>query len=100
MSDFEDLSQYSDSESVFADVESTSSLSLSDQTLLKQAFQGAVHSRKCTAMDWRHERQSDFIEVLDCPAESAADKANKSRSYSSRLRSFVKKLPFAGKKSA
>jgi hypothetical protein len=102
MSDCEDLSQYSDSESVFTDVDSTCSLSLSDQTLLKQAFSGAVHSRKCTAKDWRHEheRQFQFIEDVICPTESDSNQANKSRSYSSRIRGFVKKLTSAGKKSA
>jgi hypothetical protein len=98
MSDSEDLSQYSDAESVFTDVESANSSTLPDQTLLKMAFSGAVHSRKCTAKDWRNERSSEFIQGPDCHAESELNKDNKSRSYTSRVRVFLKNMTSAGKK--
>ncbi len=98
MSDSEDLSHFSDEESVVTDVDSPS---LSDQTLLKQAFSGAVHCRKSTAQDWRHERETQFVEESDCSADSEAkNNVSKGRSYSSRIRGFVKKIAFAGKKSA
>jgi hypothetical protein len=100
MSDSEDLSQYSDEDSVFADVESASSSSLSDQTLLKLAFSGAVHTRKCVAKDWLRERASEFVEGADYPAGSDSNKANKGRSYTSMIRGFVKKMTIASKKSA
>ena len=97
MTDSEDLTQYSDAEFFFADIETTSSCSLSDQTLLKLAFSGAVQSRKCTAKNWRHERACEFSEGADSPD---SNQVNKSRSYTSRIRGFVKKMTFAGKKSA
>ncbi len=100
MSESEDLSHYSDAESVLADVDSARSASLSDQTLLKLAFSSEVHSRKCVAKDWRHERASEFVEGTDLDAGSDSNKTNQSQSYTSRIRGFVKKMTFAGKKSA
>ncbi len=101
MSDSEDLTQYSDAESVVADIESAaSSCSRSDQTLLKLAFSGAVESRKCTAKDWRHERACEFVEDADSAAGSDSNQVNKRRSYTSRIRGFVKKMTFASKKIA
>ncbi len=91
MSDSEDLTQYSDAESVFADIESASSCSLSDQTLLRLAFSSAVQSRKCTAKDWRHERACEFTEGADSAAGGDSNQVKKSRSYTSRIRGFVKK---------
>ena len=99
MSESVDLSQYSDEESVYAevDVESANNLSLTDQTLLKQAFRGTVHSRKTTAKDWRHERESQFDEDLSSPPEIDPKKTDTSRSYSSKIRGFLRKLACTGK---
>ena len=103
MSESLDLSQYSDEESVYPDVESAESgnnVSLSDQTLLKQAFRGSVHGRKITAKDWRHERETQFDEDLNPPPEIDSKKSDTNRSYSSKIRGFLRKLTFAGKKGA
>jgi hypothetical protein len=99
MSESEDLSHYSDAESILADVESVNGPSFSDQTLLKQAFSGSVHSRKYTAKDWRHERESQFKEDTAAPEENDSKKADKGRSYSSRIRGFVQKMAYVCKKS-
>jgi hypothetical protein len=85
LSDSEDLSQYSDEESVFADIESislASSVSISDQALLKQAFRGPVQYRKTTAQDWRNERESKFVD--ESKAEIDPKEVDKSRNYASQ----------------
>jgi hypothetical protein len=97
MSDSEEFSQYSDEDSVFADVESISSRSLTDQDLLKQAFRGSVHGRKATAQDWRHDRESQFVE--DQEQDGDIKKVDKSRSYSSKIRGFLRKMTQSSKAS-
>jgi hypothetical protein len=102
MSESEDLSHYSDAdaESIFADVESASGPSFSDQTLLKQAFTGSVQGRKSTAKDWRYERESQFVEDAASPVKNESKKVDKGRSYLSKIWGFVQKMTFVGKKSS
>jgi hypothetical protein len=105
MSESEEFSQYSDEESIIADVESDNRLplaeqsSLTDQSLLKQAFRGSVHGRKATAQDWRHDRESQFVEDPDSPVESDSKKVDKSQSYSSKIRGYLQKMTQSSKKS-
>jgi hypothetical protein len=93
----EDLTHYSDAESTFDECEEASSLGLSEQTLLKQAFSVAVHYRRSMARDWRRERESEFIDKLSLAEESRATRVTKKRSYSTKIRSLLQKLTFAGK---
>ena len=63
------------------------SIALSDQTLLVQAFRGSVRGRKSAARDWLVERVEDISHAVEPEAPVKKDK-----SYSSKLRSLMRKL--------
>jgi hypothetical protein len=95
----EDHLHCSDAESTFEEFEAASSLRLSDQTLLKQAFGIAVHGSKWKAKDWRHERESQFVQEHSLSGETDPKKVAKNRSYSSKIRSLLRKITIASTKS-
>ena len=64
--------------------------SLSDQTLLMQAFRGSVNVRKTAARDWLVDRVDDISD-----AESQSSPAKKDKGYSSKIRSLMHKLKFS-----
>ena len=68
------------------------SIALSDQTLLVQAFRGSVRGRKSAARDWLVDRVDDI-----CHAEEPEAQVQKDRSYSSKLRSLMRKLNISSK---
>ena len=78
------------------DISTSSRTTLSDQTLLRQAFGGAVHGRKVVAREWRTEREQD-ISVAVRIAEANEAAATPKKSYSSRVRSLMRKLRLTGK---
>jgi hypothetical protein len=80
----------SDRLSACSDFESSESASpiLSDQTLLRQAFKGAVRGRKVVAREWRTERECDISHTAGL---AVADEAA-SESKKSYLRSLMRKL--------
>ena len=63
------------------------SIALSDQTLLVQAFRDSVRGRKSAARDWLVERVEDISHAVEPEAP-----VKKVRSYSSKLRSLMRKL--------
>ena len=67
-------------------------VALSDQTLLVQAFRGSVRGRKSAARDWLVDRVDDI-----CHAEEPEAQVQKDRSYSSKLRSLMRKLNISSK---
>ena len=95
----DDFSHYSDARSTFDDCEAANSHGLSEQTLLKQAFRVAVHSRRSKAKDWRRERESQFLEDPSL-SETTDSMVTKNTSYSSKIRSLLRTLAFAGTKVA
>ncbi len=88
-----DLSYYPDADSTF---EAASSLRLSDQTLLKQAFGVAVHSRRSKAKDWRHERENQIAQDLSQSGETELKEFTKNGSYSSKIRSLLRRMTNVG----
>ncbi len=93
----EDLTHYSDAESTFDECEEASSLGLSEQMLLKQAFSVAVHYRRSMARDWRRERESEYVDDLSLADELDSTEVTKKRSYSTKFRRLLRKLAFEGK---
>ena len=89
------FSEHSSSSSEYDVLESTRT-TLSDQTLLMQAFRGAVCSRKEMAREWRTERENDITMAMRTAPDNEVASSSK-KSYSSRVRSLMRKLRLGGK---